>query len=68
LVILVAFGGALPAVGIQSRLATPLSVMSLLGVATGHGGADAAVRAAGRDALFVCVAIASVLIAWRRRL
>lgn len=67
-VVLVAFGGALPAVGTQSRLVTSLSVPNLVGVALGHGGADAAIRNAGRDALFVVVAIAAALVLWRRRL
>ena len=67
-VVLLAFGGATPAVGAQSRLVTPLSVPNLLGVALGHDGADAAIRAAGHDALFVVVAIAAALVLWRRRL
>jgi hypothetical protein len=67
-VVLLAFGGALPAIGIQSRLVTPLSLPNLLGVALGHGGADAAIRAVGRDALGVIVVIAAALVAWRRRL
>ena len=33
----------------------------------GHQGADAAVRAAGRDALVVLVLVASAAVAWRRR-
>jgi len=67
LVVLVGFGGALPAVGLQGRITTPLSLPSLLGVAAGHGGADAAVRSIGRDALFVVVALASLVVLWRRR-
>ena len=57
-VTLVAFGGVLPSLGAQGALVTPLSVPNLLGLAAGHQGADAAVRAAGRDAL--------VVLGWRR--
>jgi len=64
---LVLFGGALPALGPQSRLVTPLSVPNLLGLAAGHGGADAAVRTAARDVLAVIVLAATALVAWRRR-
>ncbi|HEY6758525.1 MAG TPA: glycosyltransferase 87 family protein [Baekduia sp.] len=67
LITLVAFGGALPSLGAQGALVTPLSVPNLLGLAAGHGGADAAVRGAGRDALVVIVLAASALVAWRRR-
>jgi hypothetical protein len=67
MVTLVAFGGALPAVGLQGRLVNPLSVPNLLGVAAGRGGADATVRAAGRDALAVVVVLAAGVVAWRRR-
>ena len=45
---------------------TPLSVPNLLGLAAGHGGADAPVRAAGRDALVVAVVAGSALVARRR--
>ena len=66
LVVLVAFGGALPAVGIQDRLVNPLSVPNVVGVLTGHGGADAAIRSYGRDALAVAVVASATLVAWRR--
>jgi hypothetical protein len=66
-VALAAFGGALPAVGLQGRLANPLSAPTLLGVVFGHGGADATVRALGRDALAVVVLVATAAVAWRRR-
>jgi len=66
-VVVLAFGGALPAVGLQGRLVTPLSVPNLAGVLLGHGGADAGIRAAGRDALVPVVAVACALVAWRRR-
>jgi hypothetical protein len=64
---LVAFGGALPAVGLQGRLVNPLSLPNVLGVAAGRGGADATVRAVARDALVVVVLVGCVLVAWRRR-
>lgn len=64
---LVAFGGALPSLGAQGALVTPLSVPNLLGLAAGHGGADATVRGLARDSLVVIVLIASALVAWRRR-
>jgi hypothetical protein len=64
--VVLAFGGALPAVALQSRIVTPLSLPNLLGYAFGHGGADAAARSAGRDALIAVVALASALVAWRR--
>jgi hypothetical protein len=67
-IIVLAFGGALPAVGVQSRLVTPLSLPNLGGVLTGHGGADAYVRAVGRDVLIGVVLVAAALVAWRRRL
>ena len=65
-VVLLAFGGALPAVGLQDRLVNPLSVPNLVGVLAGHGGADAAIRSAGRIALLVVVLGAVALVAWRR--
>jgi hypothetical protein len=65
---LIAFGGALPAVGLQGRLATPLSLPTIAGWLTGHGGADATVRAVARGALVVVVAAACAAVAWRRRL
>ena len=67
LITLVAFSGVLPGLGAQGALVTPLSVPNLLGLVTGHQGADAAVRAAGRDALVVLVLLATAAVAWRRR-
>ena len=67
LLILTLYGGALPALRLQGRLVNPLSLPSLLGVAAGHGGADASVRTAGREALAVAVVAACGLVAWRRR-
>lgn len=66
-VTLFAFGGVLPSLGAQGALVTPLSVPNLLGLAAGHQGADAGVRAAGRDALVVLVVAATAAVAWRRR-
>ena len=67
-VVVLVFGGALPAVGLQSEIVTPISVPNLLGAALHHGGADAAVRQAGHAALIVMIAVACALVAWRRRL
>ena len=65
-IVLVLFGGALPAIGLQGRLTNPLSVPTLLGLAAGRGGADATVRALGRDALVLTVLVASAVVARRR--
>jgi hypothetical protein len=65
-VMVAAFGGALPAIGLQGRLVTPLSLPNLAGWLTGHGGADAPVRGAARDALAVVVAVACVVVVRRR--
>jgi alpha-1,6-mannosyltransferase len=67
LLILVAFGGALPNVGQQDRLVNPLSVPNVVGTLVGHGGADASIRAAGRYGLAVVVLLAAAAVAWRRR-
>ena len=64
---LAVFGGALPAVSLQDRLVNPLSLPNVIGALSRHGGADAAMRSAGRAALAVTVAIACGLVAWRRR-
>jgi hypothetical protein len=58
------FGGALPAVGLQGRLVTPLSLPNLAGVLAGRGGADATARAAGDVVLVAIVAVAAAL-TWR---
>lgn len=68
LVDLIAFGGALPAIGLQGRLATPVSVPTLLGLAAGHGGADATVRTAAHGVLAAVVGLACLSVLWRRRL
>jgi hypothetical protein len=68
LVMLVAFGGALPALRLQGRLVDPLSIPNLLGAAAGHGGADATMRGLGRDALVAIVLAATAVVARHRRL
>jgi alpha-1,6-mannosyltransferase len=62
------FGAALPAVGLQGRLVTPLSIPNLGGVLAGHGGADPAVRTAGRHVLIAVVVAACATVTVRRRL
>jgi alpha-1,6-mannosyltransferase len=49
--VLLAFGGHLPNDGVQARLVAGLSPANLLGLATGHGGLDAALRGELRVAL-----------------
>ena len=44
----------------------PLSVPNLLGLAAGHGGADAAIRSVAQDALVLVALVAAALVAWRR--
>jgi hypothetical protein len=61
------FGSALPAVGLQGRLVTPLSLPNLAGALAGRGGADATVRNAARDALAAIVVAATILTARDRR-
>src|SRR5205823_5920929 len=56
LVMVGAYGGALPNLKTQGTLVTPLSVPNLLGLAAGHGGADAAVRSVARAAILVIAA------------
>src|SRR4051794_14041758 len=65
-VVELAFGGALPAVGVQDRLVNTLSVPNIVGALTGHGGADATIRSAGRAGLVAVVAVATALV-FRRR-
>lgn len=62
------FGGALPALAIQDRLVTPLSLPNLVGALTHRGGADAGLRAAARDVLAVTTVAAILAVAYRRRL
>jgi len=63
---MVAYGGALPDVRTQSGLVTPLSVPNLLGLAAGHGGADAAVRSVAQVVLLTVAAVATAAVALRR--
>jgi len=67
LVMLVAYGGALPDLKTQGTLVTPLSIPNLLGLAAGHGGADGLVRAVARDVVIACAAVATAAVAVRRR-
>jgi Glycosyltransferase family 87 len=67
LVVALAFGGALPAVGQQDRLVNPLSVPNVVGALSGHGGADGGVRTAARYVLVVVVAVAAAVVARRRQ-
>ncbi|MGZ4268024.1 MAG: glycosyltransferase 87 family protein [Solirubrobacteraceae bacterium] len=66
LVMLLAYGGALPDVSTQGAIVTPLSVPNLLGLAAGHGGADAAVRAVATAAIVAIAAAGTVAVALRR--
>jgi hypothetical protein len=66
LVTLLAFGGATPDLSTQAALVTPLSVPNLLGLAAGHGGADAVVRHLARDVLACVVVLATVSVLLRR--
>jgi Glycosyltransferase family 87 len=63
---LIAFGAHLPDLRDQDRLVNPYSFPNLLGYATGHGGADAAVRRSMAIVLFAGLA-ACAAVAWRRR-
>jgi hypothetical protein len=66
LIIMVTYGAALPDVRTQSALVTPLSVPNLLGLAAGHGGADAAVRSVAQVVLLLVAAAATAAVALRR--
>lgn len=67
LIVLLAFGGALPDVGTQGRLVTVVSGPNLIGLLAGHGGADAAVRSLARVAVLAVAAIATVVVFRRPR-
>jgi hypothetical protein len=66
LVMLGVYGGALPDLSTQGALVTPLSVPNLLGLAAGHGGADAAVRSVARVAIAAIAAAGTAVVAVRR--
>jgi alpha-1,6-mannosyltransferase len=66
LVMLGFYGGALPDVKTQGTLVTPLSVPNLIGLAAGHGGADAAVRSAARAVMAAAAVLGTVAVAARR--
>ena len=55
-----------PISGTQASLVTPMSLPNLLGLADGHGGADAAVRGAARVILEGVVVLASARVFLRR--
>lgn len=65
-VVLAVYGGALPNLTTQGTLVTPLSVPNLLGLAAGHGGADATVRSVARTAILAIAAAGTAAVAWRR--
>ena len=67
-VMLIAFGGALPDVSTQGMLVTPLSVPNLLGLAAGHGGADASVRSVAQAVLIGVAVLGALAVLWRRHL
>jgi hypothetical protein len=67
LIVLIAFGGALPDLSTQGRLVTPLSVPNLLGLAAGHHGADQAVRSMAQVALVAVALVATAVVAVRRQ-
>ena len=67
LVMLVFYGAALPNLKTQGTLVTPLSVPNLLGLAAGHGGADAAVRSVAREAILLAAALGTAATLYRRR-
>ncbi|MEA2306775.1 MAG: alpha,6-mannosyltransferase [Solirubrobacteraceae bacterium] len=67
IVVLIAYGGALPDLSTQGRLVTPLSVPNLLGLAAGHQGADQSVRSAAQVVLVAVALIATAAVAVRRR-
>jgi hypothetical protein len=56
----------MPDLSTQGSLVTPLSVPNLLGLAAGHGGADAAVRSVARDVLVAVAILSAVAVALRR--
>lgn len=67
LIVLLAFGGTLPAVGTQGRLVTVVSGPNLIGLLAGHGGADAYIRSLARVAVIAAAAGATVVAFLRPR-
>ncbi|MEA2295908.1 MAG: alpha,6-mannosyltransferase [Solirubrobacteraceae bacterium] len=59
-----AFGGYLPAIGLQSRLVSPISIPNVAGFLLGDGGATAGVRLGAEAALAVAV-LAACFAVWR---
>jgi hypothetical protein len=66
LIVLGVFAGKLPAVGLQDRLATPLSIPSVLSVAAGLGGVTPGVRTITHVVLALAAAACCVAVARRR--
>ncbi|WP_196809028.1 glycosyltransferase 87 family protein [Conexibacter woesei] len=66
LVVLVHYGGHLPATGIQDRFVTPLSVGNVLAALAGQGGMTAFDRTLAHAVLAV-VALGATVAVWRRR-
>lgn len=66
LIMVMAYGAALPDLQTQGALVTPLSIPNLLGLAAGHGGADPAVRSVARAVLVVIALAATAAVAARR--
>jgi hypothetical protein len=65
-IVLAVFAGRLPAVGLQDRLATPLSIPSVLSVAAGLGGVTPGVRTITHVLLALAAAACCIAVARRR--
>jgi Glycosyltransferase family 87 len=65
-IVLAVFAGKLPAVGLQDRLATPLSIPSVLSVAAGLGGVTPGVRTITHVVLALAAAACCIAVARRR--
>jgi hypothetical protein len=66
LIVLAVFGGRLPAVGLQDRLSTPLSIPSVLSVAAGLDGVTPGVLTISHVVLAVAAAACCIAVARRR--
>jgi hypothetical protein len=65
-VVVLAFGGRLPATSIQDRLVTPLSVANVVAALAGHGGLTAHDRTIAHG-LLALVAVGAAIVVARRR-
>ncbi|MCW3047963.1 MAG: hypothetical protein JWO74_2247 [Solirubrobacterales bacterium] len=65
-IVLAVFAGHLPAVGLQDRLATPLSIPSVVSVAAGLGGVTPAVLTISHVLLALAAAACCIAVARRR--